>query len=390
MKHVLECTGNEMLITDLERAEGYYLYDAKGKKYIDFESGVWSMALGHNNPHLNEAMKNQIDKIMHLGFRYTNKLVETAAMNVLSTLKLFSGKCLFLSSGSEAVEVSVRIAKTISKGPKMLTFKESYLSAYGMSGNKNDSEWLKLEIAKCRACSNNYKCEKCKVIDNIPFQEVGVFVFEPGNSSGLVLIPPQNLIKEIAKRVKENNGLIVVNEVTTGVGRTGRWYGFQHFNIIPDLIALGKGIGNGYPVSVVVVEDKIAKQIELRNIRHSQSHQNDALGCVVVSEVINFIKQNNLIEKSNENGEYFIEKLSELKEKSKAIKEVRGSGMMIAIEFEKEARPVLELLNEHLIKNGFLVGYKPVYNLMRFYPSLTTTKEDIDKIIECIKECLLY
>jgi acetylornithine aminotransferase len=138
------------------------------------------------------------------------------------------------------------------------------------------------------------------------------------------------------------------------------------------------------------VEDKIAKQIELRNIRHSQSHQNDALGCVVVSEVINFIKQNNLIEKSNENGEYFIEKLSELKEKSKAIKEVRGSGMMIAIEFEKEARPVLELLNEHLIKNGFLVGYKPIYNLMRFYPSLTTTKEDIDKIIECIKECLLY
>ncbi|HBK67161.1 MAG TPA: aminotransferase class III [Firmicutes bacterium] len=389
MKHVLECTGNEMLITDLEKAEGYYLFDSKGKKYIDFESGVWSMALGHNNQQINEAIKKQIDKIMHLGFRYTNGLVEAAAINVIRTLKPFSGKCLFLSSGSEAVEVSVKMAKTISNGKKLLTFRESYLSAYGMSGNKDDSEWIKLEISMCRDCSNNYNCGKCKVIEDIPFQKVGVFVFEPGNSSGLMLIPPKNLIYEIAKRMKENNGLIVIDEVTTGVGRTGKWYGFQHFTITPDLIALGKGIGNGYPVSVVVVEDKIAKKIEMREFRHSQSHQNDALGCVVVSEVINFIEQNNLIETSNKNGQYFFGKLNELKEKSKVIKEVRGSGMMIAIEFENKAKAVLESLNEHLIKKGFLVGYKPIYNLMRFYPSLTTNKEDIDSIIACIKDCLL-
>lgn len=389
MKHVLECTGYEMLVDDIEKADGYYLFDSKGKKYIDFESGVWSMAIGHNNPQLNKVIKEQIDKIMHLGFRYTNELVEIAAMDVINTLKPFSGKCLFLSSGSEAVELSVKIAKTIIKEKKIFTFKETYLSAYGMSGNKGDSDWIKFELAKCRTCSNNYNCENCKLINEIPFNEIGAFIFEPGNSSGLVLIPQLNLIEEVSKKVKQYNGLIVIDEVTTGVGRTGMWYGFQHFNLKPDIVALGKGIGNGYPVSVVAVEDKIAEKIEKENIRHSQSHQNDALGCVVVSEVIHIIQQNNLIQKSNENGQYFIEKLCELKEKSNVIREVRGSGMMIAIEFEREASAVLKSLNEYLIEKGFIVGYKPVFNLMRFYPSLTTTKEDIDSLIQAINEAIL-
>ena len=389
MKHVLDCTGYEIIANDIEKAEGYYLFDSKGKKYIDFESGVWCMALGHNNSQINKVIKQQIDKIMHLGFRYTNELVEIAAIDVINTLKPFSGKCLFLSSGSEAVELSVKITKAIIKDKKMLTLKESYLSAYGMSGNKDHSEWIKFELATCMTCSNDYNCENCELINEIPFNEIGAFIFEPGNSSGLVLIPPKNLIQEITKKIKEYNGLIVIDEVTTGIGRTGMWYGFQHFNIKPDIVALGKGIGNGYPVSVVVIEDKIAERIDKENVHHSQSHQNDALGCVVASEVIHIIEENNLIKKSNENGQYFIEKLCILKEKSKLIREVRGSGMMIAIEFESEASSVLKSLNEYLIEKGFIVGYKPVFNLMRFYPSLTTTKEDIDRLIEAIKEVIL-
>jgi acetylornithine aminotransferase len=270
----------------------------------------------------------------------------------------------------------------------MLTFKETYLSAYGMAGNKDDSEWVKIELSACRNCSNNYNCENCKLINEIPFNEIGAFIFEPGNSSGLVLIPPQSLIEAISKRIKQYDGLIVIDEVTTGVGRTGMWYGFQHFNIKPDIVALGKGIGNGYPVSVVVVEDKIAEKIDKEKIRHSQSHQNDVLGCVVVSEVIKVIENNDLIKKSYENGQYFIGKLYELKEKSNVIREVRGSGMMIAIEFERESSTVLESLNEYLIEKGFIVGYKLLFNLMRFYPSLTTTREDIDSLIESIMEVI--
>lgn len=388
MNQILDCTGYEILLNDIEKAEGYYLFDSKGTKYTDFESGVWSISIGHNNLQINQVIKQQIDKIIHLGFRYTNKLVEIAAMDLIRTLEPFHGKCLFLSSGSEAVELSVKIAKAIIKDKKMLTFKETYLSAYGMSSNKDVNNWITFELSKCRNCIN-YNCENCKLINEIPFDEINAFIFEPGNTSGLVLIPPQSLIKEISKRLKENNGIVVVDEVTTGVGRTGKWYGFQHFDIKPDIVAIGKGIGNGYPVSAVVVDNKIAEKIYNENIRHSQSHQNDALGCAIVSEVIRIIEQNNLIKRSEENGKYFINKLCELKAKTKVIKEVRGTGMMIAIEFEKDAEALLKLLDKHLIEKGYIIGYKPLFNLMRFYPSLTTKIEDIDRLIDCIEKFIL-
>ena len=385
MKHVLECTGYEMLVNDIDRADGYYLFDSKGRRYMDFESGVWCMALGHNNSQVNEVIKKQIDRIMHLGFRYTNELVETAAVDVLSTLEIFNGKCVFLSSGSEAVEFGVKTAKTLLKSKKMLTFKESYLSAYGTSGSKDDNQWVKLELSRCLACCNNYNCKECRLVNEIPFNEIGTFVFEPGNTAGLVLIPPKNLVEEISRRIKQNNGLIVVDEVTTGVGRTGKWYGFQHFNMEPDIIALGKGIGNGHPVSVAAVNEVVAQKIERENIHHSQSHQNDVLGCAVVSEVIRYIRQEDLIKRSSERGQYFIDKLKQLKQESNSIKEVRGSGMMIALEFYEGAKNALESTADQLFKNGFIVGYKPAFNLMRFYPSLITTKEDIDSLVECMR-----
>jgi acetylornithine/N-succinyldiaminopimelate aminotransferase len=389
VKHVLECTGYEMLVRDIERAEGYYLFDSKGRRYMDFEAGVWSMSIGHSNPQINEVVRNQIDRVMHLGFRYTNELIERAAEDVISTLAPFSGKCLFLSSGSEAVEFSVKAAKAIIKEKKMFTFKQTYLSAYGMSGSKKKGEWMEFELAPCMKCPNSYNCKSCRLIDEIPFHEIGAFIFEPGNSGGLVLIPPKNLVEEVAKRIKEADGIIVVDEVTTGAGRTGKWYGFQHFNIQPDIVALGKGIGNGYPVSVVAVEEKTAEIIEAQGLRHSQSHQNDALGAAIVSAVIHFIQENDLINKSKENGQYFLEELCRLKEKSSDIREVRGAGMMLAVEFEKGEAAVLESLNEYLIEKGFIVGYKPAFKLLRFYPSLTTTREDIDSLLECMSNALV-
>lgn len=387
MSHVLECTGYDMLVNDIVRAEGYYLFDSKGKKYTDFESGVWSISIGHNNPGTKLAINNQLQKIMHLGFKYTSEVVEAAAVDVLGTLKSFSGKCVFLSSGSEAVELGVKIAQTIKPG-KLLTFKESYLSAYGCSGNREDGRWIKLEMRKCLSCGRQ-NCGECCVVNGIPFHEIGAFVFEPGNSSGLVLIPPKSLIAEISRRVKANNGLIVVDEVTTGAGRTGMWWGFEHFGIRPDIVAMGKGIGNGFPVSVVAVDDGTADEIEKKGIRHSQSHQNDALGCAVVSEVVKIINGDGLIDRSRENGQYFMDRLQELKSKSKAIKEVRGRGMMIAVEFEEEAAQIMGDLHKGLFENGFIVGYKSALRLMRFYPSLTISREDFDSLLDFMEKYLL-
>lgn len=389
MDHVLNCTGYGVRVENVERAEGYYLYDSMGKKYIDFESGVWSISLGHSNEALNKVIKDQVDKIMHLGFKYSSELVEAAALDVLSILQPFSGKCVFLCSGSEAVELAVKAAKHIIKDKMLLSFNLSYLSAYGYSGVKDDREWYKPDLLKCSACSDNTNCSECSVTSEIPFDRIGAFVFEPGNSSGLVLLPPKNLIAEIVKKIKKNNGLIVVDEVTTGIGRTGRWFGYQHYDMRPDIVAMGKGIGNGYPVSAVAFDDKVAEQIERDGFKHSQSHQNDALGCAVVSKVIEIIKENDLIEKSGSSGKYLINGLNELKAKTNCIKEVRGVGMMVGVEFKAEAASELKEAVDQLFEAGYLVGYNPRFNFMRFYPTLVTTKEDIRGLLKSLEGILV-
>lgn len=388
MEHVLNCTGYDMITEDIVRADGYYLFDSQGRKYIDFESGVWSMSLGHSNKELNEMIKSQIDKTMHLGFRYSSQLVEAAANDVIDTLWPFSGKCVFLCSGSEAVELAVKAAKHIIKDKMLLTFDLSYLSAYGQSSSKDDKVWYKLDLNTCSKCSNKTSCSTCKIFNEIPFERIGAFVLEPGNSSGLVLLPPQSLIREINKRIKADKGLIVVDEVTTGIGRTGRWYGYQHYDIEPDIVAMGKGIGNGYPVSVVAFADKVSEQIK-DGFKHSQSHQNDALGCTVVSKVIKIIKDNDLINKSNELGSYMLQGLQALKCRTEAIKEARGIGMMIGLEFSSAFGDTLKEVWDYLLERGILAGYIPRFNLLRFYPALTTCREDIDYLIKCLESAIL-
>ena len=389
MEHVLNCTGYEMLNENITKAEGYYLYDSNGKKYMDFESGVWSISLGHSNKELNNAIQNQIGNIMHLGFRYSSQLVEAAGKDVLETLKPFNGKCVFLCSGSEAVEMAVKAAKHIIKDKMLLTFDLSYLSAFGQSSSKNDKEWHKLELKKCMECSNKTSCSKCKVVNEIPYDKIGAFVFEPGNSSGLVLLPPKALIEEIVKRIMVNNGLIVVDEVTTGIGRTGKWYGYQHYDIKPNIVAMGKGIANGYPVSVVAFDDEIAEQLRTEGFRHSQSHQNDALGCAVISSVIKILEDNDLIKKSSINGQYIKQRLLELQSKADVIKDVRGVGMMVGIEFDTKADIVLKRAFDYLLEKGIIVGYNPKFNFMRFYPTLNTSIEDIDYLLNSLEEALL-
>jgi acetylornithine aminotransferase len=119
-------------------------------------------------------------------------------------------------------------------------------------------------------------------------------LFEPGSSSGLVRFPPEKLIRGIVGAVRENDGFILVNEVTTGVGRTGRWFGYQHYGISPDVVALGKGIGNGYPVSVTACAPRVISRLGGRPIPYSQSHQNDPLGAAVAREVVRTVREEGL------------------------------------------------------------------------------------------------
>ncbi len=137
MEHILKC--HEIIKTDFVRGENCSLYDQAGKEYIDFESGIWSTALGHSHPRINQTIKSQIEKIVHLGTRYPSLIAEDAAKDVLDIVGIENGKCTFLSSGSEAVEFATQTARQITNRQQLLTFTNSYLAAYGSAGKKKSS-----------------------------------------------------------------------------------------------------------------------------------------------------------------------------------------------------------------------------------------------------------
>jgi len=176
---------------------------------------------------------------------------------------------------------------------------------------------------------------------------------------------------------------VVVNEVTTGLGRTGKWYGLDHYGIEPDIIAFGKGLGNGYPVSAVAMKKEIAQKLEKRQFRYVQSHQNDPLGCAIAVEVVKIITEDDLVNRSSRLGEGLIGHLRKLKSKFQFVKDVRGIGLMASMEFAESRDSVyVETISNKMLKRGFIIGFNPGVNLIRFFPPLTIEETEISRMAE--------
>ena len=347
MKNIFECTGHKLKIPNIVDSQGVYLFDVDGKRYMDLESGVWCTSLGHKNIRVNNAIKEQIDCVMHSGFCYTNEIVDNAAKSVLSITDLKDGKCVFLSSGSEAVEILRQAAKHLTENSKTLVLSGAELGAYESLTNREHG-WYSFEWENCQECTDNIICDlHNEALKEIP-EDITEFIFEPGSSAGFIHFHSKALIQKIVSIVRNNGGKIIVNEVTTGIGRTGKWFGYQHYDIKPDLISIGKGIGNGYPVSVAVFSKSITD--ELNSFKYSQSHQNDPLGAAVVNEVIKIIKDDDLIRDAEKKGEIF---LSQLKSIENSKIKIRGKGLMFAIDFMN--KKVTEKIYNELIESGYIV-----------------------------------
>lgn len=380
MGHVFFCTGHELKIPNIIKSKGLYIYDEQGKSYMDLESGVWCTSLGHNNTEINGIIKNQIDSLMHAGFCYSNEILEKSAKLILNLAGFKNGKSVFLCSGSEAIEISSQMAKHLTGKRVSMTLHDSYLGAYS-SIIDNSKNWYLLNWEQCKSCPNKEKCDQsCEVLQKIP-KDISEFIFEPGSSSGFVRFPPKALINNIAKIVRNNGGKIVANEVTTGIGRTGKWFGYQHYNIDPDFIAVGKGIGNGYPVSIALINKSTSRELEQKPFHYSQSHQNDPLGASIVYGVIQYIEEKNLISKAESNGLLLHKQLESLVDKE-IITEVRGRGLMFIVDIKNEE--ITNFLYNELIERGYIVGNRG--SSLRIDPPLIIRETEIDRFFDALKE----
>jgi acetylornithine aminotransferase len=377
VRPILDCSGYDLWRDDVVRTEGVHLITASGARIVDFESGVWCAGLGHAHPRLQAVMHAQLDRALHLGYRVESALAEDAAAALLATLPFPDGKCVFLASGSEAVELATQIARRLSGKPLLLGLTGAYLSAYGTTGTTSSADWVLFDWAACAECPHSSDCDPdCPRLAEIPFERISAFVFEPGNSGGLVKLPPRGLVRALAARVADHGGFLAVDEVTTGLGRTGAWYGYHHYDLHPDLVALGKGLGNGYPVSAVAMRRSMGVDLEASGFHYAQSHQNDPLGCAVAKEVLAILRDERLVERSAKVGEWFLGELEALATRHDAVSQVRGRGLMLVMEFEPDSRPSVVDVHRALLGRGFLVGCKPQANLLRFYPPLVIEEEE--------------
>jgi len=388
--HTIGFPHHDILIPNIIRTENASLFDETGKRYVDLESGVWCTPLGHSNPDVLRVIREQAATLMHVGYCYSTPVVEQAARRILSILEGGEGRCVFLCSGSEAIEYGLRTALMVAPRPKILALADSYFGAYGVAKGQQQDVWTSFDWTGCETCPHQAPCDHgCEQWERIPFHEIGVFLFEPGSSSGLVRFPPRKLIDALAERIHDEGGLLMANEVTTGIGRTGTWFGYQHYGFVPDITALGKGLGNGYPVSVSVLSEHVINALGEQPVMYAQSHQNDALGAAVALQVIDSIEENRLIERCKDISEVLLDGLNSLCQQFQVIHEVRGRGLMAAVEFAHDADPTLaKSLHGQFVEKGYILTHRPGSNVLRLDPCLTIDRVDIDGFLKTFADLL--
>lgn len=361
----------------LIKSEGCYQYDANGKKYIDFESGVWCTNLGHSNTSVNEVIQQQIRQSIHHGYTFNNEYADNLALKLQSVTGLKNAQSVFLSSGSEAVNLAITIAQHLSKRTKILKINNSYLSAYGF-GRLSAANTDKIDIP-----FNDYAS-----IPKINFKEIAAFVVETGGASvEVVKFPEKDFIAQLIAEARKHNCFIIADEVTTGFGRMGAWFDYQNYNYKPDIVVSGKAMGNGYPVSAVTIGESIAKAFDEDGFIYAQSHQNDPLGCAIALEVIRIMEAQKIFDQCKENGAYFLAQLENIQIRfPDKVKEVRGRGLMLAIKFNENTDAMA--LHKVLFDQGFVLGCKA--NTFRFMPPLTIHKNDIDECIHALTRLLKF
>jgi len=390
MSRLLWYPGHELLVADIVRAENCGLINAGGKRYVDLESGVWCTPVGHGNERVARVIGEQAGRFAHAGFCYSCEIVEGTAEEILTLLDLEEGKCVFLCSGSEAIEYGVRVAQIVSEKLLFLTMADSYFGAYGSAQRRDEEEWFNFDWTKCHDCPDSKSCdESCPRGAAIPFERIGGFLFEPGSSSGLVRFPPRRLIQRIVGTIRAKGGLVLVNEVTTGIGRTGEWFGYQHYGFTPDIVAMGKGVGNGYPVSVTAFSSEVIRRLGSRPVGYAQSHQNDPLGAAVVHEVVAIIEEDRLVERARAVGGRLASALREIQRRTGRIKEVRARGLMIAVELVDDTETTFtNRTHRELVRRGFIVGRRPSVPVLRIDPALTVETSDLEEFLAQFEEIL--
>lgn len=368
-----------------EKGDGMYMYDIEGKKYLDFVAGIAVFALGYNNKAYNDALKAQIDKVIHTSNYYYN----IPAIEAAKKLKKVSGmdRIFYTNSGAEAVEGALKAARKYAflrdghTDHEIIAMNHSFhgrtMGALSVTGNPHYREAFEPLIGNIRfADYNDFESVKAQVTD-----KTCAIILETVQGEGGIYPATEDFLKNIRVLCDEKDILLILDEIQCGMGRTGTMYAWQRYGVKPDIMASAKAIGCGVPVGAFMMTEKVAKQ-SLTSGDHGTTYGGNPFACAAVSKVLDLFEELNVLDNVKESGDYLYKKLEELAAKHDCIKEHRGVGLLQGLECEK---PVGDIINKAIAKGLLLINAGA--NVIRFLPPLIVSKQDIDNMIEILDAC---
>jgi len=369
-----------------DKGEGVYLYDIEGKRYLDFVAGIAVFALGYHNEEYNDALKAQIDKLIHTSNYYYN----VPAINAAKKIKEVSGmdRVFFTNSGAEAIEGAIKAARKYAfrkdgrTDHEIIAMNHSFhgrtMGALAVTGNPKYREPFEPLIGNIRfADLNDMESVRAQVTDR-----TCAILLETVQGEGGLVPAQEQFLKQVKALCEERDILLILDEIQCGMGRTGYMFAWQRYGIKPDIMTTAKALGCGVPVGAFLMTEKVG-QNSLVAGDHGTTYGGNPLACAAVEKVLDLFEKNHIIENVREVAPYLEQRLEECKQKHSCIVERRGMGLMQGLVFD---HPVGEIITRAL-DNG-LVLINAGTNIIRFVPPLIIAKENVDEMIEILEHSI--
>ena len=365
----------------IDRGKGAKVWDDEGREYIDCMAGYGVALVGHCNDRVVAAIKDQLEKLMVCHMSTYNTARSIMLKKLSNVVPTGLDKIFFSNSGAEAVETALKFSRKFSGKPGVISMNGGYngktvgaLSVTSSEKYRRPFEPL-LDHIKFVPYGNT-----SKLVDSID-DKTGAVILEPVQGESGIIMPPPGFIQEVREICSRHSLVLIFDEIQSGFGRTGKMWAAENWNTIPDVVCVAKGIAGGFPMGLTITKNEIIESMKIGE--HSSTFAGNPLACAAASAAIDALVLDGLIENSAETGRYFKDLLVQLKEKHKIVREVRGLGLMLALELRFDVRNILM----DGISNGILMLYSG-RNIIRLLPPLLIDRELVLKFVTTLDRLL--
>jgi 2,2-dialkylglycine decarboxylase (pyruvate) len=394
----------------VQSARGCIIRDTEGREYLDLAAGQLSASLGHGHARLLEAARRQAEEVVHVGSRFLAAATLGACAQIAGVCPPGLDKVVLCSTGSEANELAIRMARAATGKHELVGVRQGYYGATHATLSLSDYVGFirglgtrapgvhRLACPDCPRCPLALRAPACDAacvarsaaeLRADSTGDIAAFLVEPVLGSGGIIVPPACYFVAVRRLADQYGALLIADEAQTGLGRTGRWLGMEHFGVRPDICVLSKGLGAGFPVAAVVTSAAIEDRCIAAPLANMSSHSFDPFGAAIATEVIRVIRDEGLVERAEEMGLQLRARLDELAGRHSLLAGVRGLGLMVGVDVlspdDGKPNALLSLaLEAECLREGVVLGYSALSGVLRLLPPLTISRAEIDRAIEAI------